>query len=211
MKRLKMKLFSDLSKDMQNFSEVISTYIKSGVICKGCPLQGKGSVILDTNLQKPGPVHLAIVGLNPGTQELQNKIPFVGGAGKILRSYFDPIVEYMNLSYVIYNVILCHTPNEKSIPNVKQVAEKCRPIVSIIKQNFPANITVVLGDKARASVGADAGQITKVTGQLINGYFVMIHPSSLQYNPSNRILFEDSVKRLVIMLFRTINRKNQYE
>lgn len=201
----KMKQFDDLPFAIRGFSDLIIDYINSGKTCKDCPLFGGGPVILDTNIQKPAPVHLSIIGLNPGIRELEVKVPFVGGAGKILRDHFEPLINRFNLSYVIYNTILCHTPNEKSIPNFKKVGRCCSPIVSTIEQYFPSTIKVVLGEKARTIVGAAGGQITKVNGQLINGYFVMIHPSSLQYHPSNKVLFEEAMRRLQILILRTFN------
>ena len=133
-----MKRFEDLPLQIQKFSSVISSHISSGKTCRECPLFGKGSVILDTNVQRLTPVHLSILGLNPGTKELEAGIPFVGGAGKILHKYLDPIIEKYELSYVIYNAILCHTPNEKSIPDFKKVSKYCRPIVETISQGFPS-------------------------------------------------------------------------
>ena len=200
-----MKQFDDLPFAIRGFSNLIIDHINSGKTCKDCPLFGRGPVIIDTNIQKPAPVHLSIIGLNPGINELETGIPFVGGAGKILRRYFEPLIERLNLSYVMYNAILCHTPNEKSIPDFKKTGKYCSPIVSTIDQYFPSTIKVVLGEKARIIVGATGGQITKVNGQLINGYYVMIHPSSLQYNPSNKVLFEEGMRRLQVLILRTFD------
>lgn len=200
-----MKYFEDLPEAIRNFSNLMLDHIATGKTCKDCPLFGKGSVILDTNIQYPAPVHLSILGLNPGNKELKTGIPFVGGAGKILHRYFDPLLIKYNLSYVIYNTILCHTSNEKSIPDFKKVGRCCQPLVDTIDHYFPSTIKIVLGDKARNIVGAKGGQITKVNGQMINSYFVMLHPSSLQYNPSNLVLFEEAIQRLENLILRTFD------
>jgi len=203
--RKKVKQFSDLPFAIRGFSNLILDYINSGKTCKNCSLFGRGAVILDTNLQNPGPVHLSILGLNPGNEELSSGIPFVGGAGRMLRYYLKPLIDKFNLSYVIYSTILCHTPNEKSISDFKKVGKCCSSIVDTITQYFPSTIKVVLGEKARTIVGATGGQITKVNGQLIKNYFVMIHPSSLQYNNANRRLFEEAMQQLEILILRTFD------
>lgn len=199
------KQFSDLPFAIRGFSNLILDYINSGKTCKSCSLFGRGAVILDTNLQNPGPVHLSILGLNPGNEELASGIPFVGGAGRMLWYYLNPLVNKLNLSYVIYNTILCHTSNEKSISDFKKVGKCCFPIVNTITQYFPSTIKVVFGEKARTIVGATGGQITKVNGQLIKDYFVMIHPSSLQYNSANRVLFKEAMQRLESLILKTFD------
>ena len=79
-----MKHFDELPLAIQKFSGLIHGHIQSGKTCSKCPLFGKSPVILDTNVQQPTAVHLSIIGLNPGTKEVEVGVPFVGPAGKIL-------------------------------------------------------------------------------------------------------------------------------
>ena len=206
---MRKKCFEDLPEPIRGFSNLMKGHIASGKTCYACPLFGSGPVILDTNLPYPAPVHLAIIGLNPGGRELETGVPFVGGAGRILHKYFDPIISKYNLSYVIYNVILCYTPNEKSISDFKKTSLCCKPLFDTITQYFPSTIKVVLGEKARTALGAGGGKITKVNGQMINNHFVMLHPSVLQYTPSHTLLFEEAIVRLERLILRTFDFKGR--
>lgn len=176
----KNKTFESLSQDVQNFANTCVQFTTNRQECRSCELSGKKKVILDTNLPKPGPVDITFIGLNPGKEEAEKGIPFIGGAGQIFRDYLDRFLEKFNFTYLITNCILCSTPNEKDINRPSAVVKKCREVTNLIHQYFPAKLTVVMGDKAMKSVGIK-GTITKNNGKIIDGYFVMVHPSSAQY------------------------------
>ena len=187
--------FSHLSPKVQELSKQISDYVRKRQGCSGCELRGRPSVILDTNLQEPGPVDITFITLNPGSEEAKNGIPLIGPAGLIFRESFDKLLKAFNFTYLITNVILCSTPNEASIKNVNKVAKQCAETVNLIRQQFPSKLNVVLGDKAMKAVGV-GGSVSKNNGTMVDGYFICVSPSSLQYGAKQRERFDSAMMEL---------------
>ncbi len=167
-----------LSEEIIKFCNKIKAKIIDRPECKKCELYGKPCVILDTNLEEPGPVDIFFVGLNPGKDEVKFDKPFVGKSGLFLR---QKIAKIENIKWVITNVILCHTRNEKDIRNPDDVIERCRQLVAEIASAFPSKIYVPLGSKAAKSMQL-TDNITQISGKkFVSEYYTiipLIHPSS---------------------------------
>jgi len=189
--------FENLSPKIKEYCTIIKNYIKNK--CKHCPLYSKGPIILDTNIQEPGPVDILILGLNPGTEEHKVGLPFVGKSGILLRKYLDPLIQKYHLSYVMTNCILCATNNEQDIQNISIVTKNCKPIIDEIRRVFPAKLTIVLGNEAKTSLGIK-GAISKINGEIIDNYFVIIHPNAVFHNQSNLSKFEKAFQKLDTIL-----------
>jgi len=189
--------FENLSPKVKEYIGIIKNYIKSK--CKHCPMYNKGSVILDTNLQEPGPVDILLIGLNPGSDELKKDLPFIGKSGQLLRKYLNPLIQKYHLSYIITNSILCSSANAQEIPNISQVTKNCKPLVDEIRRMFPSKLTIVLGNEAKTSLGIK-GAITKLNGEYFEGYFIILHPSAILYNPNNLPKFEKAFQNLDILI-----------
>lgn len=190
------RTFDSLSTTVQEFISKVRSYIQGRNACRNCPLYSNGSVILDTNLEEPGPVDILLIGLNPGKDEIKAGVPFVGKSGKVLKRYLLPLINNNGLTYMITNCILCYTNNESDIPNPMSVSNNCKDLVTEILRYFPAKVTVLLGDKAMKSMGVKGG-ISKQTGTVVNGYFILLHPSAVLYNPKlNLPRFEKSMREL---------------
>ena len=193
------KTFDDLSPAMQTFVNQVKKYVKSHSGCQGCPLRSHTPVILDTNLDKPGPVDVAIIGLNPDNDDLKHGITYTGPGGRIFRGTFDKILHAYKIKYVMLNSILCSTPNEKDLDKPAQIIKKCAGHVKLIREQFPSKLTVVMGDKAMKAVGVK-GAITKNNGKLVDGYFVMIHPNAVQHGQKNQERFDFAMAELAKLI-----------
>jgi len=179
-----LDIYRELPPGIKTFCEQAKEFILSREECKGCELFGKPTVIMDTNVLDAEEVDIAFIGLNPGTEEVEIGKPFVGKAGKILREQMALLPN--NIKWVIYNVILCHTRNESEIKQPDDVKARCRPLVEIIMQTFPAKVYVPMGAKAfdwfglKGTVGSLAGKVFTNNNITI---VPIIHPSSANYNP----------------------------
>lgn len=190
------RTFDMLAPDIKEFVNKVKNFVKGRNACKNCPLYSNGSVILDTNLEEPGQVDILFLGLNPGPEEIKAGVPFVGKAGKVLKRYLLPLVRNHDLTYMITNCILCYTNNEADIPNPMGVSKNCKDLVNEILKYFPAKHIVLIGDKVMKSMGVKGG-ISKQTGTIVNGYFILIHPSAVLYNPKTNLpKFEKSFMAL---------------
>jgi len=168
------RTFDDLSPNIQKFCKTVNAYIANRQACRSCSLNNKGSIILDTNLQEVGPVDIMVVGLNPGNDEKTAGIPFAGPSGQILRRLLDPIIERLNLTYILTNVILCATVNESEVKRPATIYNNCKQILDEVTKQFNPKLKIVLGAKTLKLVGVKGG-ITKFNGQIVDGYFVMNH------------------------------------
>ncbi len=191
------RTFQDLNQNIQIFSKQVKEYIRSRKNCYNCSLRNNSPVILDTNAELIGPVDLLIIGSYPGNDEVAAGLPLIGTYASLFRSHFDKLLKSYNLKYTIVNSILCSSTDniEKPLPIIKNCAE----IVSIVKTQFPAKITILLGDKALKSVGIK-GSITKLNGTIVDGYFIMVHPKSAMESNKNKQLFEQAIIELTKLI-----------
>jgi len=198
-----LDIYRELPPGIKTFCEQAKEFILSREECKGCELFGKPTVIMDTNVLDAEEVDIAFIGLNPGTEEVEIGKPFVGKAGKILREQMALLPN--NIKWVIYNVILCHTRNESEIKQPDDVKARCRPLVEIIMQTFPAKVYVPMGAKAfdwfglKGTVGSLAGKVFTNNNITI---VPIIHPSSANYNPENLSKFKSNFQT-ILNLFKS--------
>jgi uracil-DNA glycosylase family 4 len=80
--------------------------------CVGCPLYGAPGPVWGEGI-KPNP--LAIIGQNPGPQEIQEHRPFVGASGSILNRTLQKVGISRQGSYVT-NVVKCYVKPGSSVP-----------------------------------------------------------------------------------------------
>jgi uracil-DNA glycosylase family 4 len=177
------RTFDDLSPNIQKFCKTVKSYIAGRQACKSCTLINKEPVIIDTNLKEVGPVDIMVIGLNPGNDEKEAGVPFAGTSGQILRRLLNPIIERLNLTFVMTNVILCSTVNESEVKKPTTVYNNCKQILDEITKQFNPKLKIVLGAQTLKLVGIKGG-ITKLNGKVIDGYFVMIHPQDVIQRPN---------------------------
>lgn len=195
-----LDIYRELPIGIKEYCDQAKQFILSRPECKGCELFGKPTVIMDTNMEDSGEVDIIFFGLNPGTEECEIGKPFVGKAGKILRERMALIPAH--LKWVITNVILCHTKNENDIKKPDDVKARCRDLVEVIRQTFPAKIIVPLGAKAtdwfgiKGTMGNVSGKVFTSNNQNI---IPIIHPSSANYNADNLSKFKKDFQSILNM------------
>lgn len=128
-------------------------------------------------------VKVLFVGLNPGKEENETGIPFVGSSGKLLNRWID----FLGLdptSYAVVNLIKCYTPTQDSLRGCE--ATNCFPFLERQIQTLNPDYIVTLGDIVyRQLVEPLVYTISTVEGNFMpskfkeaNGtIFVMKHPS----------------------------------
>ena len=195
----KNKKYDDLSPKIKEMIEQCKGFVKGRKNCYSCEARQQNPIILDTNLENAGPVDVMFIGLNSTKEDVSLNLPYSGSSGQIFRMYFDKLYEHFKFKYVILNSILCPVINESSIKNIKSCIKNCQEVVNILKQQFPAKVTIVIGDKVMASVGVK-GNITKNHGKMIDGYFIMTNPNSIQYNSTNKTKLEEDFSNLYTIL-----------
>lgn len=205
--QLKERNASSLSLGVQNYIQDVQTKKKTSSICQGCPLFGSPMVILDTNMEDFGPVDIVFLGLNPGKDEVKQGLPFVGKAGRLLREQIASLPP--GTTYLITNLILCHTNDESKIPSPSKVIKNCQSMRDDILYRFPAKFYVPLGGKAIKSMGVN-DSVIQASGNLYDNpsyinVFPIMHPSAV-YRPSqskqmsNKDIFNMSFENLKDLL-----------
>lgn len=198
-----LDIYRELAPGVKTFCDQAKEFVLSRDECKDCELYGKPTIILDTNMEDAGEVDVAFVGLNPGTEEVEVGKPFVGKAGKILRERMSLLPP--EIKWVIYNVILCHTKNESEIKKPEDVKTRCKPLVNIIGDAFPAKVIVPLGAKAFEAFGLK-GSVASLSGKVFTNNNItlapVMHPSAANYNAENLIKFKNSFQT-VLNIFKT--------
>lgn len=193
------------------FKEQIKIDKQESVLCNQCELYHKTLVTFDTNLKTFGPVDVAFIGLNPGKEEKKHGKPFVesGASGKKLREQIERLPK--NISWVIYNIILCYTNNSTEIKDSCKTMNYCNEMFIKIYNKFPTKLFVSLGKEASLKFGIDK-QITKVSGELhnFNGYDVipMTHPSWIRNKPERLQKFTEDFTGLINYLTNEPNIDN---
>lgn len=151
------------------------------VNCSLCPCKGLPKVIADAEPSSfPGRIDVLFVGVNPGTEEAKQGIPFCGRAGKLLRRLAR---EELGLASVAYtNIILCSTNSESTIPDRTLSFSTCRPNLTKICQFFSPYIYVPCGNYAMRESGI-AGSISVNQGMVFEvkkaTIIPCLHPSAI--------------------------------
>lgn len=162
--------------EIKNFIKNVKLYKETRTKCKSCGLYKSPMIVLDTNIDKPGKVDIAFIGLNPGKKEIEEDKPFVGLSGTKLRKKMALLPT--NIKWLISNIVLCHTVSEKEIP--KDAFNNCIDMFKNICEAFPADYYVFIGRQA-AQIAGVKDKITKVSGNIYNDNIIpIIHPSSLR-------------------------------
>lgn len=168
-----------LPKSIQDFCDDIKVQALKRPECQKCELFGKPVVVLDTNCNNFEEVDLAFIGLNPGTEETKANRPFVGKSGKLLRDFMSKLPQ--NVKWLITNIILCHTRNEKDIKNPEDCMLNCTVLIGQIFKKFKAKNFIPMGAKAATYFGIKES-ITAASGKKyensVCSIIPLIHPSS---------------------------------
>ncbi len=173
--------------------------------CKKCLLcEGRTKTVFSDGCEK---APIFFIGEAPGKNEDETGLPFVGRAGKLLRSFLDEC-GYKKEDFYIANTVKCRPPeNRKPKPEEK---EACRYYLDEQIKFVNPKIIVLVGSTALASFCDDKKlTITKARGKLFkkDGYnfFPVFHPSyllryhSMEEN-SPRYLFKKDLLEILGMI-----------
>lgn len=218
----------NLSEEVQNFVNGIKNDIENREQCKSCTLCDAEKVILDTNVDVLGPVDVVFIALNPGKTETVFHKPLIGRAGKYHRKfmYFMP----PNTKWMLTNVILSFTPNQKAIgkdnKQIMKVVNNCKDNLQKILTAFPSKLYVPMGGIAaevfgiKGSIVANSGKMHDIGGKKV---IPLVHPSAvIQYHgkmeEAYKLSFQeiynflkDTVQNEKIEKINTDNNQKHYE
>lgn len=189
---------------IRDFIAAIKARVAEREPCRTCPLAGRPVVVLDTNLQEPGPVDVAFLGLNPGSREVEQDRPFVGPAGQLLRARLESLRP--GSRWLITNVLLSHTRNEAEIPRPDVAMAHCRELVESILAAFPPRLLVPAGAKPLKWCGVPDA-MTAASGRLYDTargpVMPLVHPSAVKRFPAKwGPLFDESFRAIAAELDR---------
>jgi uracil-DNA glycosylase len=149
---------------------------------------------------------IMFIGEAPGSTERKIGIPFVGAAGRALRTILD-LYGFNNSNIYVTNIIKCRPPNNRD-PEINEIINCVEYLVQEITTIKP-KIIVLLGNTALHTFYNNFSlQITKYNGKIdvINNRVIipMYHPSYLLRNPEKLWEFEIAMNKL-LYLYRLIN------
>lgn len=164
----------------------INRIIENERICAGCPMFGRGAFVgMETSDDNPEKT-LLFLGLNPGAEEAREKRPFIGRAGRFLRS---SLARAEISQWAMVNSILCSTNNEREIPGLPACHAVCKNNVASIIRTIRPKVIVPCGNGASAvfdmptGITANAerifiskGRAGKASATVV---MPMLHPSAL--------------------------------
>ena len=186
------------------------TYKFDAGICLNCDLfKARGAQVKIVDGRGNPSASVWFIGEAPGKQEEAQGEPFVGASGKILQSAIE-LIGLDEGSYFVTNVVLCRPSDAHGNNRPPTHAEKdvCCLHLKFQLKDFKPMLVVTLGSHAlECFLGqsrSDNARITKITGTLIDQYFVnetykvfvMMHPAATLYNPKLKDRWDRDVFRL---------------
>ncbi len=108
-----------------NNKEKIKLLQKEYADCSSCPLAclGRSKVVFGQGATSP---HLMVIGEAPGADEDREGSPFIGKAGKLLRTFLQEIIP-SDCTIFISNVVKCRPPQNRK--PTKQESQTCSSLL----------------------------------------------------------------------------------
>jgi uracil-DNA glycosylase family 4 len=199
----------EFSQEIASYRMQLAEHKQNRPECKACQLFGKPMVTLDTNMETFGQVDVMFVGLNPGTDEVTFDKTFIGRPSMKLREKIMKL--HPDTTWVITNLIFCHTPNEKDLgEGWEKVATDCtKYFLNDVFLKFKPRVVVLIGRQSKEMFGIK-DPITKASGVVYpknNCLLIpLIHPSAVarsqtKYGP----IFENSWKAIYDKIGSPVN------
>lgn len=178
--------------DIDDYNRIMLEKAATSAGCADCPLSGSARVGMDASGAMAGQRPILFMGLNPGREEAQRGLPFVGMAGRFLRGCMAETGYGQEVGWAMLNSILCSTSNEKAIPNVAICQRHCHQNVAAYAQMIRPRVIVPCGNGASALFGLGSGIMTNSKLAFVSrgrtgkarpvAVLPLIHPSSLIRN-----------------------------
>lgn len=156
------------------------------------------------------PTRFMVIGQNPGWNEVKQRQPFIGSAGK----NFDNEISKHGLSrndFYVTNAVKCFTPSN-SKPSLKH-KKRCEPFLQMEINIIKPLLVITLGEVAFSqfcpdSVYNESLKIITSSERYNVPVFAIYHPSPLNFRDSSRKeLFEDQVK-IMCKLVKALKKKH---
>lgn len=135
---------------------------------------------------------ILFIGLNPGREEAQQGLPFVGRAGRFLRECMAATGYGKTAGWAMLNSILCSTSNESAIPDVETCQRHCHANVGAWVKMIKPKVIVPCGNGASGLFGLRSGITTNARLRFLSrgpsgratpvAVLPLVHPSSLIRN-----------------------------
>ncbi len=167
--------------------------------CTKCPLSATRKKVVFGE----GGVRLRVmmIGEAPGREEDAQGKPFVGRAGKLL----DEILHNLGVgreNIYITNVVKCRPPGNR--PPRRSEVEACEEYLLGQFSAIKPRLVMLLGGIALKAILGEHYSITYIRGRHIVKEGVVflptLHPASALYNPKNRELIEEDIRKFKALL-----------
>lgn len=172
---------------------------------------------MDSRDKEAGESAILFMGLNPGREEAERGLPFVGRAGRFLRQCMGE-AGFEEAGWAMLNSILCSTNNESEIPNVEDCQRRCRENTGGYARIIKPRVIAPCGNGASALFGLDKGITANAKLLFVSrgrtgkarptAILPIVHPSSLIRNGGKSAPgYKDFISRLrqIIMVAKTFN------
>lgn len=178
--------------DINDFNKTMLAQAVASGRCASCPLFGRIRVGMDASGNTAGHRPVLFIGLNPGQEEAQRGLPFVGMAGRFLRECMAETGFGQDIGWAMINSILCSTSNEKAIPDIAACQRHCHGNVGAYVKMIRPRVIVPCGNGASALFGLGSGIMTNSRQTFVSkgpkgkakpvAVLPLVHPSSLIRN-----------------------------
>lgn len=185
------KSIKTLSKPLQQLIDNAKGFLRNFQNCYKCELsRSLDKIILDSNIENPGLIDILFITDYPSKGDIKLGLPFSDNNGEIFHMYFDKLYSTMRFKYAIISLVPCPVENIKDIKNFTTCVKNCHPFFSILKNQFKANLTVLVGDKVLKAFNIKGG-LNKLHGKMCQGFFVMSNVKDLQLDKNRKLLEYD--------------------
>lgn len=178
--------------------------------CKACPLKDRPFVPTEIPVNTP---QVWIVGEAPGVTESIQKKPFIGKAGKLLRTCLSQIG--WDLDTLITNACLCHPEDNK--PPAKEAINVCKWHFDKILAKFgKPDLIIALGRTACRALSVNIEKLDNARGKLFDSpygkVFVTYHPSRIVRSEYKlKALFSFDLKKALLTAKDLVTKTTSYE
>lgn len=161
--------------------------------CSVCPLYEQGFCGTEHNLSSKNlsdGIDLLVLGEAPSHEEIKEKRPLIGKAGKVFRSMFNEF-NLSRFTYIISNVVLCsNIVDGKTVTPPDKAIECCSGSWKFLIKRYKPKVVLLLGTTACKALGLLNGNtITSIRGNFFrleefpNSVFLpTFHPSFVLRN-----------------------------
>ena len=163
-------------------------------VCEWCNDVDSMPVKYEGNRKNP---LIMFIGRNPGRDEVEQKRPFVGGAGKILRETITSVTQRDPSDFRIVNLVKCYVDDNKCPPRHCMIMCYSNYLHDEIGNTNPRSL-VLRGNEVASFFLHRKVEATKEHGTIVELYerpaLITVHPGWVKRGNPNYI--EDDLRKL---------------